>query len=210
MKHQTKRMSSSKRLKRKPLSVSRGHQKESRLGAKRPPYVAPIVEDPRVKLAREQYETAVGFLTRHKYERAVPLFEKVLGGPSAELVERARTHLSICRQHMERRAPALRTAEDHYNYAVAQINSGQLGDAEEHLNRAMKQMPRADHLHYALAAVRARQGQVNAALGSLKTAIDLDQRNRYLARNDGDFAALCEDPRFADLIYPEKGSYGSL
>ena len=208
MKHQTKRFNGSKRLKKRVLSVGRSNG--SRLGARRKSSFVPIVEDPRLKLAREQYETAVGYLTRHKYEKAVPLFEKVMGGPSAELAERARTHLNICRQHVERRAPNLRTVEDHYNYAVAQINAGQLGDAEEHLTRAMKQTPRADHLHYALAAVQARQGQVNAALGSLKTAIDLDQRNRYLARNDGDFAALCEDPRFADLIYPEKGPNGSF
>ncbi len=45
---------------------------------------------------------------------------------------------------------------------------------------------------------------IESALENLKTAIDLEPRNRYLARNDRDFTALTEDPRFADLVYPEK------
>ena len=163
-----------------------------------------IAEDPRVKVAREQYEAGVGLLTSQKYEKAVALFEKVLLGPSAELSERARMHLSICRQRIERRVPAIKTAEEHYNYAVVQSNAGKLADAEEHLHKAMKLSPRAGHLHYALAAVLAQQGQIEAALGNLKQAIDLDGHNRFLARSDADFNPLYEDPRYADLIYPDR------
>ena len=162
------------------------------------------VEDPRLKLAREQYETAVAYLNRHKYEKAMALFEKAMAGPYKELAERAGMHLNICRQRMERPNLQLRTAEDHYNYAVTQINAGSLEEAEEHLNRALKQAPKADHVYYALAAVQSLRGNVDDALESLEKAIRLQPRNRYLARNDNDFSALCEDPRYADLIYPEK------
>lgn len=163
------------------------------------------MEDPRIKLAREQYEAAVGWLSTHKYERALGLFEKVLQSPSAELAERARVHLTVCRQRMERKAPpAFKTAEDHYNYAVAQINAGNLADAEEHLHKAMKLTPRAGHLYYALAAVLSLRRDVESSLQSLKQAIDLDPRTRLLARSDNDFHTLYEDPRFADLVYPER------
>src|SRR5258708_3837127 len=97
-----------------------------------------IAEDPRVKLAREQYEAGVGLLSGHKYEKAIAVFEKVLQAPSVELVERARVHISICQRLLERKAPTIKTAEEHYNYAVAQINAGKLADAEDHLHKAMK------------------------------------------------------------------------
>jgi tetratricopeptide (TPR) repeat protein len=170
-----------------------------------PPRILKIVEDPRIKLAREQYEGAVSLLSNHKYDRALVLFEKVLQSPSAELAERSRVHLNICRQRMERtKAPAFKTAEDHYNYAVAQINTGNLADAEEHLHKAMKLTPRVGHFYYALAALLSLRRDVEGSLQSLKQAIDLDSRNRLLARSDNDFNTLYEDPRFADLVYPER------
>jgi len=52
--------------------------------------------------------------------------------------------------------------------------------------------------------VQSLRGDIESALDNLKTAIELEPRNRYLARNDRDFTALTEDPRFADLAYPEK------
>ncbi len=163
-----------------------------------------IAEDPRLKLAREQYEAAVGLLSNHKYERAIGMFEKVLEGPSVELSERSRVHISICRSRVETRIPAFKTAEDHYNYAVAQSNSGKLAEAEEHLQKALKLAPKAAHLYYAMAAVRVLRGDIEASLSNLKQAIEIDNRNRYLARSDSDFRALYEDPRFADLVYPDR------
>jgi len=41
-------------------------------------------------------------------------------------------------------------------------------------------------------------------LANLKVAIQLRAENRYHARNDEDFAFLQEDPRFTELLYPEK------
>jgi hypothetical protein len=39
---------------------------------------------------------------------------------------------------------------------------------------------------------------------NLKVAIELRPENRYHARNDEDFAFLQEDPRFTEMLYPEK------
>ena len=161
-------------------------------------------EDPRARLAVEQYEAAVCLFQQHKFEKAKTLFEKAMAGPSPELTERSRVHLATCLQRLERHSAPIRTPEDHYNVAVAMINSGRLGEAEQHLNKALKLTPRADHVYYALAAVQSLRGDIEGALDNLKTAIDLEPRNRYLARNDRDFTALTEDPRFADLAYPDK------
>ena len=212
MSKRAKRKGGSKLLKKKKIRALKRVRKKIIAKAKaRKPLLKPqkLVEDPRLKLAREQYETALGFLNGQKYEKAIPWFEKVMASPVGDLTDRARMHISICRKRMESSAPTLRTAEDHYNYAVAQINAGQFAAAEEHLHRAMKQTPRGGHLYYAMATVQALKSELDSALGSLKAAIDLDEHNRFMARNDRDFAALYEDPRFADLVYPEKGPEGS-
>ncbi len=208
MKKQAKRKparaAAAKRLKKKKLLAHRKRDQRVRtvaLRAKAPPRPP---EDPRASLAVEQYEAAVRLFQQQKFEKAKVLFEKAMAGPSRELAERARVHRNTCIQRLERHSAPIRTPEDHYNVAVALINSGRLGEAEQHLNRALKLTPRADHVYYALAAVQSLRGDIESALENLKTAIDLEPRNRYLARNDRDFTALTEDPRFADLVYPEK------
>ncbi len=205
MKKQAKRkparVVAAKRLKRKRLLTRRKLKRAAfRREVARPKHP----EDPRARLAVEQYEAAVRLFQQHKFEKAKAMFGKAMAGPSPELTERARVHLNICVQRLERHPPPIRTPEDHYNVAVAMINSGRLLEAEQHLNKALKLTPRADHVYYALAAVQSLRGDIESALDNLKTAIDLEPRNRYLARNDRDFTALTEDPRFADLAYPEK------
>ncbi len=212
MKKQVKRRPArvaSKSLKRKRLLVHNKRRKSVALAGKsrrhKQPSVAHIqVQDPRARQAVEQYEAAVRLMQQQKFEKAKTLFEKAMAGPSPELTERARVHLNICEQRLKKQIAPIRTPEDHYNLAVALINSGRLEEAEQHLNRVLKLNPRADHVYYALSAVQSLRGDIESALENLKTAIDLEPRNRYLARNDRDFTALTEDPRFADLVYPEK------
>ena len=51
--------------------------------------------------------------------------------------------------------------------------------------------------------------EADSALANLKVAIQLRPENRYHARNDEDFAFLQEDPRFTELLYPEKDGLAS-
>jgi hypothetical protein len=62
-------------------------------------------------------------------------------------------------------------------------------------------------VHYALAALDCLTGEADSAMANLKIAIELRPANRYHARNDEDFAFLQEDPRFTELLYPEKEGY---
>lgn len=194
-------------LRRKPLKSKKPTLKVKARKPPPPPPKSPeqIERERRAAYALQQYETAVRYLQEQKFEKAKGLFEKVVAGPVLELADRARLHLNTCKQRMESQSLPLKGPEDHYNIAVALINAGRLDEAEQHLVKVLKSQPKADHALYAMAAICSLRGDIESALSNLKTAIDLDPRNRYLVRNDADFAALAEDPRFADLAYPEKG-----
>ena len=100
--------------------------------------------------------------------------------------------------------PALKSAEDHYTQGVALMNLGRWDEAREHLDRARKAAPKADHIVYAMAALDCLTGEADSAMQNLKIAIQLRPENRYHARNDEDFAFLQEDPRFTELLYPSE------
>lgn len=156
------------------------------------------------------YEEARKYFQEQKFLRAKQAFERVAEGPSKELVDRAQVHLRICEQRITRPpAPLLKTAEDHYTQGVALMNLGRWDEAREHLERARKAAPKADHIIYAMAALDCLTGEAESAMQNLQLAIQLRPENRYHARNDEDFAFLLEDPRFTELLYPEReGSAG--
>lgn len=161
--------------------------------------------DPQVQQQLKQYEEGVRLFQQQKFHKAKLEFERVVQGPSRELADRARVHLRICTQRIERPPVATpRTAEDHYHHGVAMMNLGHWDEARDHLERARKLAPKADHVIYALAALDCLTGETDAALEKLKLAIELRPENRYHARNDEDFAFLQEDPRFTELLYPER------
>jgi len=161
--------------------------------------------DPRVAQIIKVYAEGMRHFNKQNFRRAKALFEKVVGGFSRELAERARVHLAICEQRLQRPAPVrLRTADDHYHYAVAQINAGNYDQARVHLGKAGKLAPKADYVQYALASVAALTGEAEEALERLERAIKLSPENRYHARNDADFKLLEDDPRFQALVHPDR------
>ena len=69
--------------------------------------------------ALQNYEAGLRALQEHKFDKAKPLFQKVLAGASKELADRAAVHLSTCNQHLERSATTqFKTIEEHFDYAV--------------------------------------------------------------------------------------------
>src|SRR2546427_3358905 len=161
--------------------------------------------DPRVQAQLKVYDEALSLFHQQKFARAKQELEKVLEGPSKELADRARMHVKIAEQRMKpQHEQNPRTADEHYQRGVAMMNIGRWDDARESLNTARNAAPKADHIHYALAALDCLTGEADSALANLKVAIQLRPENRYHARNDEDFAFLQEDPRFTELLYPEK------
>jgi tetratricopeptide (TPR) repeat protein len=164
--------------------------------------------DPMVQAQLRTYEEAMSLFHQQKFQRAKAELEKVMAGPSKELADRARTHLRITEQRMKpSHDQNPKSPEEHYQRGVAMMNLGRWDEARESLEKSRKLAPKADHVHYALAALDCLTGEADAAMANLKIAIELRPANRYHARNDEDFAFLQEDPRFTELLYPEKEGY---
>jgi tetratricopeptide (TPR) repeat protein len=174
------------------------------MAQKATPKKASVPEDPRVAQALQNYEAGLRALQEHKFEKAKPLFQKVLAGPSKELTDRASVHLSICNQHLERStATQFKSLEEHYDYAVSLMNVGDYVTAREHIEKLLKQAPKTDFVVYGLAALDCLTGHVEDSLKHLEEALRLNAGLRYQARNDSDFHNLAEDPRFTELLYPD-------
>ena len=205
-----------KTAKRRSSSNRRGPQSRTRSnlltksGLAKPSGKPHDLGDAAVQQQLRQYEEALSLFQQQKLHRAKQVLEHVAAGPSKELSDRARVHLRICEQKMSRLpAAAPKTAEDHYTQGVAMMNLGRWDEAREHLERARRAAPKSDHIVYAMAALDCLTGEAESAMQNLQLAIQLRPENRYHARNDSDFAFLQEDPRFTELLYPERdGSSG--
>jgi Flp pilus assembly protein TadD len=181
-------------------------QKRKPLAPAHPPQRGGVeLVDPRVQAQMKLYDDALALFHQQKFQKAKQELEKVLEGPSKELADRARMHLKIAEQRMKpSQEQNPKSAEEHYQRGVAMMNLGRWDEARESLDKARKLAAKADHIVYALAALDCLTGEADAAMANLKIAISLNSANRYHARNDEDFAFLQEDPRFTELLYPEK------
>jgi tetratricopeptide (TPR) repeat protein len=162
--------------------------------------------DPRYVQQLKLYEEGMRHFQQQKFHKAKQAFQKVVEGFSRELADRAQVHLRICEQRIARAAAnsGMKTPEDFYHAGIAMMNLGRWDEAREFLDKARKVGPKAEFVYYALAALDSLTGETDAALKNLKSAIELRPENRYHARNDEDFAQLLEDPRFTELLYPER------
>lgn len=150
------------------------------------------------------FEAAVRLFHGRNLSKARELFEQAAAGPERDVAHRARLHIAMCDRRLQQEIPALCSAEDYYNYGVALINTRKINEARQHLERALEIAPGADHIHYALALAQALSGDLAAAHDNLRRAIEIEPRNRTMARQDADFAPLASNPPFHSLLYPEK------
>lgn len=153
--------------------------------------------------AFQHYQSALQLLQQGKYEKALAALEKLLPEAPLELKERCRMYISTCQRQMEKPALAFHTPEEHYDYAVSQLNTGFYEDAREQFNLILAGHPGADYAFYGLAVLDAVTGRVQDCLLNLSRAIELNPRNRLQARVDNDFQTMVDDPRFTELLYPE-------
>lgn len=145
------------------------------------------------------------YFNQQKYRRARRILTTLVNAPSYELAERARMHLAICERRLQRpERPRLRTGDDYYYYGVSLTNLHRYNEARAALAKARKRLPKADYIYYALATLAAHSGDSDEALANLQQALRLRPEIRFQARNDPDFKPLESDPRFHELLYPER------
>jgi tetratricopeptide (TPR) repeat protein len=150
------------------------------------------------------FEAAIKLFHARKLAEARALFVRSAAGPERDVAQRSRLHIAMCDRRLEQAAVVLQSADDYYNYGVALINSRNVAAAREHLETAVRLAPGADHIHYALAVAQALAGDLADAHESLQRAIELDPRNRAIARRDADLAPLADQPPLDALLYPGK------
>ena len=158
----------------------------------------------------QHYEKAVGFFNNRKFSRALQWFEKAAEGPESTLRHRAQVHARICTERVSATKLKLKTADDYYNYGIKLINDRELEEAGRCLEKALRLSADGDHIHYAASVVHALRGAAVAAVESLRRAIELNERNRSLARTDADLSSLRDHPAWTELISPNAPSQPTL
>lgn len=153
--------------------------------------------------AFQHYQAAVQLLQQGKYEKALVAFEKLLPTAPAEILERAKMYIQTCQRQLEKHNLTFLTPEEHYDYAVSQLNTGYFEEAREQFDRILAAHPDADYAFYGLALLDSITGRTQDCLGNLAKAIELNPKNRLQARADNDFQSMVDDPRFTELLYPE-------
>lgn len=150
-----------------------------------------------------QYQSAVQLMQEGKFEKARPLFEKLMRNGAPELIERSRTYLAVCDRQAQKKTLSFPNPEEQYDYAVSLLNTGHYEDARDQFEGLLKTNALMNYAHYGLAILNSITGQAEECLDHLRRAIELNPQNRIQARGDTDFVDMADDPRFTELLYPE-------
>src|SRR5437870_9826615 len=107
------------------------------------------------------YEAGIKLMHAETFDKAIRCFETLIADhpEEPEIQERAKVLIHACEKKIHDKGKTIfRSAEDHYNVGIADLNNRQLNSAIEHLQHPLKFAPKADHVLYALAAGNALQG----------------------------------------------------
>ena len=153
--------------------------------------------------AMKAFERAHKEFTRGRFSEARNQFRILLDKYSqvSEVAARARTYLAVADARLRTESMLPRDADSLYDRGVIELNRGEYVAAQEMFERALKREPEAAHIHYGLAATRARLGSVDLALQSLQRALDLQPTLRVRAQHDHDLTSLRNDPDFDRLVF---------
>ena len=165
-----------------------------------PPPPQPTFEE---AAALTAFESAHKEFTRGRFADARTQFRSLIEKyPSvSEVAARARTYLAVAEARLRTELTPPRDADSLYDRGVIELNRGEYVAAQELFERALKREPEAAHIHYGLAATRARLGAIDTALKSLRRALDIQPKLRIRAQRDSDLNSLRSDPEFEQIVF---------
>jgi tetratricopeptide (TPR) repeat protein len=169
-----------------------------------PPVASPPRQPTRDEAAAlKAFERAHKEFVRGRFSDARALFRALVEKHAgvSEVTARARTYLAIAEARLRTESTLPRDADSLYDRGVIELNRGEYVAAQEMFERALKREPEAAHIHYGLAATRARLGSIDSALESLGRALDLQPNLRVRAQHDQDLTILRNDPDFERLVF---------
>lgn len=149
------------------------------------------------------FELAHKAFSRAQFAEARTLFRAMIETHTgaAEVVARARTYLAIIETRLRTESALPRDADGLYDRGVIALNCGEYAAAQDLFARALKREPEAAHIHYSLAAARARLGAPGLALQSLEHALNVQPSLRIRAQNDQDLATLRHELDFERIVF---------
>jgi len=172
------------------------------------PRPVPVVPQPQPThdeaAALKAFESAHREFARGHFSEARLKFRALLDKYAnvSEVAARARTYLAVAEARLRSDLALPRDADSLYDRGVIELNRGEYVAAQELFERALRREPEAAHIHYGLAATRARLGAIDTALESLRRALDLQPKLRIRAQRDQDLNSLRSDPEFDLLVFP--------
>jgi len=189
-----------------PGKTKRVHAK-SVLVLRRPAPVVPPPQPTRDEAAAlKAFEAAHREFSRGHFAEARNRFRALVEkyASVSEVTARARTYLAVAEARLRTELTLPRDADSLYDRGVIELNRGDYVAAQELFERALRREPEAAHIHYGLAATRARLGAIDTALKSLERALDLQPSLRIRAQRDQDLNPLRSDPDFEQLVFASR------
>jgi tetratricopeptide (TPR) repeat protein len=168
---------------------------------------APIIPAPQPThdeaAALQAFEAAHKEFARGRFVEARNQFRTLVEkyASVSEVTARARTYLAVAESRLRTELSLPRDADSLYDRGVIELNRGEYVAAQELFERALRREPEAAHIHYGLAASRARLGAIDTALKSLRRALDLQPSLRIRAQRDLDLSPLRSDPEYDSLVF---------
>ncbi len=148
------------------------------------------------------FEHAVRVFNRRQFGEARDLFEAVQRRfpQEVEIIARSQTYIQVCSQKLQKAPSSPRDADELYDRGVFALNTGDVEQARQLFEKALRLKPDEPYIRYSLAAAHAKMGSHDVALEYLDELVQLHPRFRTQAINDSDFSSLHEDKRFLDLL----------
>jgi len=154
------------------------------------------------------YDEAIRLLNKGEFEKARAILAdfEIHCPDRIDMVARANTFLKICESRSSKPSEdTLEASQNPYLRGLVEHNLGHYRAAAAGFKEAMLEAPSGDHIHLAMAATEACQGNHAEALKHLGRAIELNRNNRYTALNDPDFEQLHRNEEFQKLVHPRSG-----